>query len=248
MPFALGRCEAHEVDALNILEATFVAMRRAVAELEQQCGEQVSLAYVDGNADPKLGRPVKTVIKGDSKVPCIGAASIVAKEDRDATMRQLAERFPTYGFEHHVGYGTARHLAALEQSGACAEHRLSFAPVRKAVVAGRHQRGRQAEDLAVARLESAGLNVVARNWRGRRGELDVVCDNGLELVVVEVRSRKDAIDPLETLVKRSKWASIERATEELLYRLRLEGRFVRFDVIAVRGEELAWLEDAWRPA
>ena len=97
------------------------------------------------------------------------------------------------------------------------------------------------------RLEQAGLEVIARNWRGRRGELDVVVDSGLELVVVEVRSRRSGVDPLSTLVSRSKWSSIQRTTAEFLYRSRLENRFVRFDVVGVSGDEVEWLEDAWRP-
>ena len=223
-------------------------MRRAVKALELQTGQSAEHAFVDGNADPGLKCAVTTVIKGDAKVPCIGAASIVAKEARDAEMSQLARRYRHYGFEQNAGYGTPKHLAALADHGACLEHRLSFAPVRKAVIHGRHQRGRQAEDQAVELLESKGLSILARNWSGRRGELDIVADSGLQLVVVEVRSRKDAVDPLETLVSRSKWTSIQRATEELLYRCRLEDRFVRFDVVAAKGEELEWLEDAWRPA
>ena len=91
------------------------------------------------------------------------------------------------------------------------------------------------------------MQIIARNWRGRRGELDVVADNGLELIVVEVRSRRGGVDPLATLVSRSKWASIHRATAEFLYRSRLENRFVRFDVVGVTGNDVEWLEDAWRP-
>lgn len=247
LAYGLGQCEPAEIDADNILQATFTAMKRAVQALEAQTGQRATYAYVDGNADPGLGIKTETVIKGDAKIPAIGAASILAKEDRDEQMRQLAQDHPAYGFERHSGYGTAVHLQALAEHGACCEHRLSFAPVRKAVVAGRHQRGRAAEELAVGHLEAKGMQVVARNWLGKRGELDIVCDNGLELVIIEVRSRKDAVDPLETLVSRRKWMSICRATDELIYRLRLQERFVRFDVIAVRGEELSWLEDAWRP-
>jgi len=247
LAYGIGRCESSEVDAHNILEATFEAMRRALAELEAKLGRRATQVLVDGNADPKLGRPTETVIGGDAKRPAIGAASIVAKEHRDAWMTELAQRYPAYGFERHSGYPTKAHLAALAERGACPEHRLSFGPVRQAVVAGRHDRGREAEDAAARRLEAEGLQVVARNWSGLGGELDLVCDNGLELVVVEVRSRNDHVDPLETLVSSAKWGRIRRTTEELLYRMRLEDRFVRFDVVAVQGDQVAWLEDAWRP-
>lgn len=248
IPHELGQCDAAEVDALNILQATFLAMRRAVERLERATGERVEHALVDGPHDPGLSCAVTTVVKGDAQVPCIGAASIVAKEARDQQMIALADQFPAYGLDRHKGYGTAEHLEALAQKGPCPEHRLSFAPVRRAVVAGRHQRGRDAEERAVRQLEAAGHEILARNWTGRRGELDVVADNGLELVVVEVRSRSDQVDPLETLVSRSKWTSIRRATDEFLYRSRLEERFVRFDVVGVRGDQLEWVEDAWRPA
>jgi ribonuclease HII len=247
VPFAFGRCAAEEVDSLNILAATLEAMRRALAALEAKIGATAAKVWVDGVSDPKLSRPTELVVKGDAKVACIGAASILAKEERDGFMRRLHERYPAYGFADHSGYGTAQHLAALADQGSCPEHRLSFAPVRQAIIAGRHRRGDDAEEAAADHLQRAGMRILARNWSGRCGELDIVCDNGLELVVVEVRSRADGVDPLETLVGRAKWAKIRKATEELVYRLRLEQRFIRFDVVAVQPEGIRWLEDAWRP-
>ena len=124
--WALGRAEVGEIDRINILRATLVAMRRAVDGL---CTD-VRVAYIDGNMAPVIaGCATVTVIGGDAKVPAISAASIVAKVARDAEMVAAAERFPGHGFEHHKGYATTRHLAALRELGPTPLHRRSFAPV-----------------------------------------------------------------------------------------------------------------------
>ena len=124
--WALGRAEVGEIDRINILRATLVAMRRAVDALSAD----VRVAYIDGNMAPVIaGCATVTVIGGDAKVPAISAASIIAKVARDAEMVAAAERFPGYGFERHKGYATARHLAALKRLGPTPLHRRSFAPV-----------------------------------------------------------------------------------------------------------------------
>ncbi|MCY4057590.1 MAG: ribonuclease HII [Gammaproteobacteria bacterium] len=124
--WALGRAEVAEIDRINILRATLVAMRRAVDAL----AADVRVAYIDGNMAPVIaGCATVTVIGGDAKVPAISAASIIAKVARDAEMVAAAERFPGYGFERHKGYATTRHLAALQELGPTPLHRRSFAPV-----------------------------------------------------------------------------------------------------------------------
>lgn len=124
--WALGRAEVVEIDRINILRATLIAMRRAVDAL----AADVRVAYIDGNMAPSIdGCATVTVIGGDAKVPAISAASIIAKVARDAEMVAEAERFPGYGFECHKGYATARHLAALQELGPTPLHRRSFAPV-----------------------------------------------------------------------------------------------------------------------
>ncbi|MCE2461297.1 MAG: ribonuclease HII [Pseudomonadales bacterium] len=129
MAWALGRAEVGEIDRINILRATLVAMRRAVDAL----AADVRLAYIDGNMAPAIdGCATVTVVGGDAKVPAISAASIIAKVARDAEMVAAAERFPGYGFECHKGYATARHLAALKKLGPTPLHRRSFAPVGEA--------------------------------------------------------------------------------------------------------------------
>lgn len=125
--WALGRAEVQEIDRINILRASLVAMRRAVDAL----ATDVRLVYVDGNIAPALACPTVAVIGGDAIVPAISAASIIAKVARDAEMRAAGEDFPGYGFERHMGYATPSHLAALRRLGPTPLHRRSFAPVQE---------------------------------------------------------------------------------------------------------------------
>lgn len=124
--WALGRAEPAEIDELNILHATMLAMQRAVAALTIQ----PQWVMIDGNRCPSLPMPATAVIKGDSLVAEISAASILAKVARDAEMAALAQRYPQFGFAAHKGYPTAQHLAAISEHGILAEHRRSFKPVR----------------------------------------------------------------------------------------------------------------------
>ena len=117
--YGIAFATVEEIEELNILGATFLAMRRAVEQLKQTPG----LVLVDGNRDPKLPYETECVIKGDGKCADIAAASILAKVTRDRYMLEQAERFPQYGFEKHKGYGTAAHYAALREYGPCEIHR-----------------------------------------------------------------------------------------------------------------------------
>ena len=123
---AIASASVEEIDRLNILQATLLAMRRAVEGLRLPPHRVV----VDGNRVPVLKMLVAAVVKGDALVPAISAASILAKVQRDRLCHALHERHPQYGFAKHKGYPTAEHLAALRQHGACIEHRRSYAPVR----------------------------------------------------------------------------------------------------------------------
>ena len=131
LAFAVIFAEVDEIDRLNILGATLAAMARAVQSLDPTPG----LALVDGNRPPILGCPVHTVVKGDARVACISAASILAKVARDERMRALDLRYPGYGFAGHKGYPTRAHREALQALGPTPEHRQSFAPVRAAMAA-----------------------------------------------------------------------------------------------------------------
>ncbi len=125
--WALGRAEAAEIDRLNILQASLLAMRRAVASL----GVVPGLALVDGNQDPRLSCPVRTIVGGDGLEPAIAAASILAKVARDRELLALDAVYPGYGFARHKGYPTKIHLQALAELGPTPEHRRSFGPVRR---------------------------------------------------------------------------------------------------------------------
>ena len=130
---SIGQASAAEVDAINVLQATLLAMRRAV--------EGLRLApikvLVDGNQLPRLPMLAEAVVGGDGRVACIAAASIVAKVTRDRQMTELDQTLPGYGFAQHKGYGTAQHMQALKRLGASAQHRRSFAPVVEADRAAR---------------------------------------------------------------------------------------------------------------
>ncbi|EME71212.1 ribonuclease HII [Paramagnetospirillum caucaseum] len=120
-----GEASVEEIDRLNILQATFLAMRRAYDSLGRDC----ACALVDGNRPPKLSCPIRCVVGGDGLSLSIAAASVVAKVRRDALMAELARAHPDFGWERNAGYGTAEHLAALKRLGPTPHHRRSFAPV-----------------------------------------------------------------------------------------------------------------------
>ena len=125
--WALGMATVEEIDRLNILQASLLAMTRAVAALSMA----PSLALVDGNRAPSLACTVRTIVGGDASEPAISAASILAKVARDAVMCSLDALYPGYGFARHKGYPTAAHVSALEQLGVSPVHRRSFGPVRR---------------------------------------------------------------------------------------------------------------------
>jgi len=124
--WAVGIATADEIDNINILQATLLAMKRAVEGLPRS----VDVALVDGNQSPKLDCTIECIKKGDSKSLSIAAASIIAKVTRDRMMAEAALQFPEYGFEKHAGYGTPQHQAALAQYGVTPLHRKSFKPIR----------------------------------------------------------------------------------------------------------------------
>nr|WP_070961532.1 ribonuclease HII [Hyphomonas sp. Mor2] len=129
--WCVAHAEPEEIDQINIREATFLAMQRAIEGL----GTTPSQILIDGNALPDaLPAPAQAIIKGDLKEPAISAASILAKTERDRLMERYCTTYPGYGFGGHKGYGTAAHADALRRLGPCPIHRTSFAPVRRAMV------------------------------------------------------------------------------------------------------------------
>ncbi|SEG61289.1 ribonuclease HII [Vibrio hangzhouensis] len=129
LAWAVGRCSPEEIDELNILQATMVAMQRAVAGL----GVEPDLVLIDGNRTPQLSMDAQAVVKGDLRVAEISAASIIAKVVRDHEMEELDKQHPEFGFAKHKGYPTKAHFEAIEKHGVIAEHRKSFKPVKRAL-------------------------------------------------------------------------------------------------------------------
>ena len=132
LAWALGRAEVEEIDRINILQASLLAMQRAVAAL----APPPDYALVDGNHCPRLACPAEAVVRGDSRVAAISAASIIAKVARDREMVELDARYPGYGFARHKGYPSRLHLDALRTLGVTPVHRRSYAPVRRLLEEG----------------------------------------------------------------------------------------------------------------
>lgn len=136
--WGIGEASPIEIDQINILQATMLAMRRAIEDLTTRLGGWPDKALIDGNRCPELPISAEAIVKGDTKEPAISAASILAKVTRDRQMMALHDLHPQYGFAQHMGYPTQAHFAALKEFGACSEHRRSFSPVRH--VLGLHSR------------------------------------------------------------------------------------------------------------
>jgi ribonuclease HII len=131
LAWAIASCSAQEIDELNILQASLLAMRRAIETMQTQFAITPDFVQVDGNQCPKISLPCEAIVKGDSKVQAISAASILAKVARDAELYELDKIYPQYGFAQHKGYPTAYHLEMLNLYGITPQHRLSYAPVKR---------------------------------------------------------------------------------------------------------------------
>lgn len=127
MAWAIASVEPAEIDRINILQASLLAMKQAVESLSLA----PDIALVDGNKTPDLACQVEAIVKGDAKVAAISAASILAKVERDRQMEELHQQYPQYEFDRHKGYPTKAHMALLEEHGPCPEHRRSFGPVKR---------------------------------------------------------------------------------------------------------------------
>ncbi len=129
LAYAIGQASPLEIDEINILQASLLAMKRAVLALTIKPDK----VLIDGNKCPDLLYPMEAIVKGDQKIASISAASIIAKVTRDRQMQQLEQQYPGYGFAKHNGYPTKQHMLALQQLGICSEHRKSFRPVAELI-------------------------------------------------------------------------------------------------------------------
>lgn len=139
LAWAIASSSVEEIDTINILQASLLAMKRAIEVMQLQFGITPHLVQVDGNKTPKIDLPCEAIIKGDSKVQAISAASILAKTARDAELYELDKLYPLYGLAQHKGYPTAEHMALLIQHGVSPIHRKSYAPVRRLLITNSSQ-------------------------------------------------------------------------------------------------------------
>lgn len=137
--WAIATSSVEEIDSINILHASMLSMKRAIETMQIQFGDVLAgkniLVQVDGNRCPEISLPCEAIIKGDSKVQAISAASILAKVARDANLYELDKQYPQYGFAQHKGYPTKLHMTLLQEHGVSPVHRRSYAPVRKLLAA-----------------------------------------------------------------------------------------------------------------
>ncbi len=138
LAWAIASSSVEEIDDINILQASMLAMKRAIDTMQKKFSDalegQAILVQVDGNKCPEINLPCEAIIKGDSKVQAISAASILAKTARDAALYELDKQYPMYGFAKHKGYPTKMHMALLQEHGVSPIHRRSYVPVRKLLV------------------------------------------------------------------------------------------------------------------
>lgn len=224
--FGIASASPEEIDRLNILQATFLAMNRAYEQM--LAGEGVPeefrprLALVDGNRDPGLPVPTRTVVGGDGRSAAIAAASVLAKVSRDRCMAELDALYPQYRLAKHKGYPTKLHYEMITKHGVSPIHRRSFlknlAEHQKPRGETAAQRtGKAGEDYTAAWLARQGYEILARNWRCRWGEADLIARKGNTAAFVEVKTRAPGsmTAPLEA-VDRRKQGRLLRTAEAWL--------------------------------
>lgn len=188
--YGIGTADHKEIDELNILKATFLAMNRAIESLEIT----PDIALIDGNRDPQPSCRSRCIVGGDAKSASIAAASILAKVSRDRYMLEMAEKYPDYAFERHKGYGTKLHYERLYKYGPSEIHRITF--LKKMLNSPQQtdakRRGDAGEKVALEYLEKKGYVVIAKGFRSQFGEIDLIVKNSGYIVFIEVKLRKNA--------------------------------------------------------
>ena len=195
--WGLGWVHAEELDKLGLAESLRVATIRAAEAVKAPYHEIIIDGTINFLKETSKGAYVTTLAKADLLIPSVSAASIIAKVARDTYMAEQAQQYPGYGFEKHVGYGTALHRSAIDSLGITPLHRTSFAPIAKIVNASNSgpttkQIGDSGEDKACEYLLSLGHTIIERNWKTKRCEIDVVSSFEGTIYFVEVKSRKNS--------------------------------------------------------
>jgi len=235
LDYGVGVSDHHEIDEVNILRATFLAMNRAVDSLKVK----PDIALIDGNRDPGVKCSSRCIIRGDSKSASIAAASILAKVSRDRYMLKMAEQYPEYAFEKHKGYGTKLHYERLNEHGFSKIHRMTF--LKKLHDGGSRTkaqiRGDFGERLAIDFLRNNGYSFIARGFRSYYGEIDLIVRDEKYIVFVEVKLRKDAaFASAREHVCKSKQGKII-STANIWLDLNKTGLQPRFDVVEIYAPE-----------
>ena len=232
MAFSIAAASVQEIDDLNILQATFLAMRRAVEGLSKK----PSFALIDGDKNPNVSVPSRCLVKGDATSASVAAASILAKVERDRYMEELDRQYPQYLFVKHKGYGTKLHYQMLDEFGASPVHRLTF--LKKYFEKKDQHRavssGAKGEGVAGQYLLEQGYRILEVNYRCYCGEIDIIAakDDTIAFVEVKTRSGRMIAEPREA-VTASKREKLRKTA--LLYLSTHQGIALqpRFDVIEV---------------
>lgn len=232
--WAVGVVSHERIDEINILQATYEAMREAIAKLN--IPPQYILA--DAVTIPQIEIPQKGIVKGDAKSMSIGAASIVAKVTRDAMMEELDKVYPNYDFASNKGYGSQKHLAGIAQHGLCDIHRRSFVKnlVQKTETQNK-EKGNQGEFLAVKQMQKLGYRIIEQNYRSQYGEIDIIAEKDDVLVFTEVKFRKGTKTGLPAeAVDWNKQQHIIETAKAYLAEQDITDKDCRFDVAEVLEE------------
>lgn len=253
--YGLGWVSAAEIDEVGLSAALRLATIRAVEQVTAPYHEIIIDGTINFLADTTKGNYVTTMKKADLLVPSVSAASIIAKVARDTYMAKQGERYPEYLFASHVGYGTAAHRAAIDRYGVTPLHRLSFAPLKKYGKGGikpindtsrdststttpKHI-GDKAEDAVVTRLQHDSHTILARNWRTKFCEIDIISRKAGRVYFTEVKYRKNSVygDGLEAITTK-KQARMKFAAELYVSRYNLQDD-VQLAVAAVAGDDFS---------
>ena len=250
----LGQVEAERIDQINILNATYEAMRQAIRNLSVR----PAVLLNDAVTIPEVDIPQIPIIKGDQKSVSIAAASIVAKVTRDRLMTEYDQIMPEYGFAQNKGYGSRMHIEALERYGPSPIHRRSFignfslpdTEDGPTAAARENKRtvGSLYEEQAAEYLEKNGLRILERNFRSHAGEIDLIARDGEYLVFVEVKYRRDSTqgEALEAITPAKQKTILKVAGAYLtLHHMSLQTP-CRFDAVGINGDQLVWVRDAFQ--
>lgn len=239
--YGLGWVYADELDKIGLSAALREACREAVKQIQAPYHEIIIDGTVNFLSDTPLCSYVQVLKKADLLVPEVSAASIIAKVARDRYMAEIAHKYPFYGFEKHVGYGTAAHRAAIEKYGVCPEHRKSFRPIAEIINAHGGEKKKATGDIAEQKvadfLRENGHAILARNWRTKYCEIDIVSQKDDVFYFTEVKYRRNTrnSDGLDAITQR-KLSKMQLGAMSFAQENGLQHNTLRLAVAAVSGD------------